>query len=66
MGGGTDMQRTLFKKIISLSAGTVRERESGEKMQRARTPAGEGCLSPSIFNEMLFMLPSPKQLGPMI
>lgn len=32
MGGGTDMQRTLFK-IISLSAGTARERESGEKMK---------------------------------
>lgn len=42
------MQRTLFKKIISLSAGIARERESGETMQRARTPAGEGCLSPSI------------------
>lgn len=48
VGVGTDMQKTLFKKSMSLSAGTVRERESGEKMQRTRTSAGEGCLSPSI------------------
>lgn len=47
MRDGTGMQKTLFKKMITLSTRTARERGSGE-MARMRTPAGEVYLSPSI------------------